>query len=265
MARSVVWTELAWQDLERAVETIAQDSPTYAAGFARRIWERAQSLDELCCRGRVVPEVGDPDVRELIQAKLRLKPTRASRRQGLAVSERPLPRGAGAASPYAPSLNPRLRSIGSPLSPPTPLPPPGWERGAPARFEAQPKTRLLCPEGAPIRRLVVRQPSIDVSWRSFTPLTALLLLDVGPATPASERLASDAKSSPDTLSIENGRTTRKLPAPLRDPRRDGLRPGAHPLGSGPRRSVGTGGRKPKRRPRHSTLAFAARAGGGAGG
>ncbi len=45
---------------------------------------------------------------------------------------------------------------------------------------------------------VVRQPSIDGSRRSFTPLAALLLLDVGPATPASERLASDAKSSPDT-------------------------------------------------------------------
>jgi hypothetical protein len=51
-------------------------------------------------------------------------------------------------------------------------------------------------------RLVVRQPSIDGSWRSFTPLAALLLLDVDPATPASERLASDAKSSPLPLSIE---------------------------------------------------------------
>ncbi len=30
----------------------------------------------------------------------------------------------------------------------------------------------------------------------------LLLLDVGPATPASERLASDEKSSPDTLSLD---------------------------------------------------------------
>ncbi len=72
MARPVVWTELAWQDLERAVETIAQDSPTYAAGFARRVWERAQSLDELSYRGRAVPELEDPDVRELILASYRL-------------------------------------------------------------------------------------------------------------------------------------------------------------------------------------------------
>jgi plasmid stabilization system protein ParE len=72
MARSVVWTDLAWQDLERVVDTIARDSPTYAAGFARRVWERAQSLDELSYRGRVVPELGDPEVRELILANYRL-------------------------------------------------------------------------------------------------------------------------------------------------------------------------------------------------
>lgn len=72
MARSVVWTELAWQDLERVVDTIAQDSPTYAASFARRVWKRAQSLDEPSYRGRVVPELGDPAVRELILASYRL-------------------------------------------------------------------------------------------------------------------------------------------------------------------------------------------------
>jgi hypothetical protein len=59
--------------------------------------------------------------------------------------------------------------------------------------------RPIIPRGL---KLVVRQPSIDGSWRSFTPLAALLLLDVDPATPASERLASDAKSSPLPLSIE---------------------------------------------------------------
>lgn len=72
MARSVIWTELAWQDLERLVDTIAQDSPTYAASFARRVWKRAQSLDELPYRGRVVPELGDPNVRELILKSYRL-------------------------------------------------------------------------------------------------------------------------------------------------------------------------------------------------
>jgi hypothetical protein len=53
---------------------------------------------------------------------------------------------------------------------------------------------------------VVRQPSTDGSWRSFTPLAALLLLDVDTATPASERpttalraaVPGDAKISPGT-------------------------------------------------------------------
>jgi len=70
--------------------------------------------------------------------------------------------------------------------------------------------------------LVVRQPSIDGSWRSFTLLASLLLLDVDPATPASERLASDAKSSPDTLSNEGRRTTSRRGSPARaraNPRR----------------------------------------------
>ena len=72
MARSVVWTELAWVDLQQAVEYISQDSPTYAAAFARSVWEHSQSLDELTYRGRVVPELGDPDVRELFPASYRL-------------------------------------------------------------------------------------------------------------------------------------------------------------------------------------------------
>lgn len=72
MARSVVWTELAWADLQQAVEHIARDSPTYAAAFARRVWEQAQSLDELAYRGRVVPELGDPQVRELFPSSHRL-------------------------------------------------------------------------------------------------------------------------------------------------------------------------------------------------
>jgi len=54
----------------------------------------------------------------------------------------------------------------------------------------------------------VRQLSIDASWQSFPPLAALLLLDVGTGTPASERpttplrgaMSGDANSSPGTLS-----------------------------------------------------------------
>lgn len=72
MARRVAWTETAWRDLERIGEYIAQDSPGYAAALVRRIRDRASSLEELAERGRVVPELDEPAVRELVVASYRL-------------------------------------------------------------------------------------------------------------------------------------------------------------------------------------------------
>jgi toxin ParE1/3/4 len=72
MARKVVWTETAWRDLERSADYIAEDSPGYAAAFVERVLEHARSLDELTFRGRVVPELGEPNVRELLIGNYRL-------------------------------------------------------------------------------------------------------------------------------------------------------------------------------------------------
>jgi len=72
MARSIVWTETAWRDLEHTADYIAEDSPGYAAAFVRRIREHARSLNELGLRGRIVPELGEPDVRELLLGNYRL-------------------------------------------------------------------------------------------------------------------------------------------------------------------------------------------------
>jgi toxin ParE1/3/4 len=72
MARKVVWTETAWRDLERSADYIAEDSPGYAAAFVERVREHARSLDELTLRGRVVPELGEPNVRELLIGNYRL-------------------------------------------------------------------------------------------------------------------------------------------------------------------------------------------------
>lgn len=51
---------------------IAEDSPGYAAAFVRRIRDRARSLEEMAERGRVVPELEEPTVRELIVGSYRL-------------------------------------------------------------------------------------------------------------------------------------------------------------------------------------------------
>lgn len=72
MARQVAWTETAWRDLERTAEFIAEDSPGYAAALVRRVRDIARSLDEMAERGRVVPELEEPAVRELIVGSYRL-------------------------------------------------------------------------------------------------------------------------------------------------------------------------------------------------
>ncbi len=72
MARHVAWTETAWRDLEGIADHIAEDSPGYAAAFVGRVQDRARALDEYAERGRVVPELGDPRVRELVIGNYRL-------------------------------------------------------------------------------------------------------------------------------------------------------------------------------------------------
>ncbi|MBM4044990.1 MAG: type II toxin-antitoxin system RelE/ParE family toxin [Planctomycetes bacterium] len=72
MAQEVKWTETAWGDLESVSDYIAQDSPYYAAAFVREVRDAARSLAHLAGRGRVVPEFGEPCVREIFVRKYRL-------------------------------------------------------------------------------------------------------------------------------------------------------------------------------------------------
>jgi toxin ParE1/3/4 len=72
VARQVAWAETAWRDLERIADYIAEDSPGYAAAFVRRVRDRARSLEEMAERGRVVPELEEASVRELIVGSYRL-------------------------------------------------------------------------------------------------------------------------------------------------------------------------------------------------
>jgi toxin ParE1/3/4 len=72
VARQVAWTETAWRDLERIADYIAEDSPGYAAALVRRVRDHARSLEEMAERGRVVPELEEPAVRELIVGSYRL-------------------------------------------------------------------------------------------------------------------------------------------------------------------------------------------------
>lgn len=72
MARTVTWTETALKDLDQAAEFIARDSKFYAAAFVREARHAARSLKRFAERGRVVPEVGKPEIRELFVRRYRL-------------------------------------------------------------------------------------------------------------------------------------------------------------------------------------------------
>jgi addiction module RelE/StbE family toxin len=72
MAREVNWTDPAWNDLVDIADYIAKDSQYYAATFVQEVKDASASLDEFAERGQIVPEWGDPSVRELLIKSYRL-------------------------------------------------------------------------------------------------------------------------------------------------------------------------------------------------
>ena len=72
MAREVIWTRPALEDLEEVASRIANDSEAYASSFVREVREAALSLGDFAERGQVVPEFRDETVRELLIRPYRL-------------------------------------------------------------------------------------------------------------------------------------------------------------------------------------------------
>ena len=66
MARKVVWTAPAWDDLEAAAAYIARDSEFYAASFVQEVRDAAASPADFAERGQTVPEFGNDSIRELL-------------------------------------------------------------------------------------------------------------------------------------------------------------------------------------------------------
>jgi toxin ParE1/3/4 len=63
--RRVAWSAGAYRELGEAIEYVAEDSPQNAVRLLERLLEAGESLGELSERGRVVPELVDPKIREL--------------------------------------------------------------------------------------------------------------------------------------------------------------------------------------------------------
>ncbi|MCQ8105006.1 type II toxin-antitoxin system RelE/ParE family toxin [Methylomonas sp. SURF-2] len=61
----IVWSKLAREDLRLIHQYIAHDSKHYAARVVQDITEKIEVLRELPKLGRMVPEIGEENVREI--------------------------------------------------------------------------------------------------------------------------------------------------------------------------------------------------------
>jgi plasmid stabilization system protein ParE len=72
VARKIIWTEKALTHLEFLILYISRDSPQLAALTVSRIMARAEQAAEFPESGRIVPEYGDPGLRELFWKAYRI-------------------------------------------------------------------------------------------------------------------------------------------------------------------------------------------------
>jgi toxin ParE1/3/4 len=72
MACRVTWSPSARFDLREMFAYIAEDDPVSAGRFIRRVFHAIERLPDFPESGRVVPEFGDPAIREIIRRPCRI-------------------------------------------------------------------------------------------------------------------------------------------------------------------------------------------------
>jgi len=68
----IEWTERALEDLKEIYDYIARDSFNYANLFVKRVYETIQKLKIFSNIGRIVPELNNLSVREIIYQNYRI-------------------------------------------------------------------------------------------------------------------------------------------------------------------------------------------------
>ena len=68
----IEWASTAEKDLYEVIDYIAQDSPQYAFFFTEQVRKKIENLRSFPQLGRKVPELEDPNIRELIFRNYRL-------------------------------------------------------------------------------------------------------------------------------------------------------------------------------------------------
>jgi toxin ParE1/3/4 len=72
MAHRLVWSPRALADVDAIAAYIATDSSSYASTVVRRILSSTRALSAFPFSGRVVPEIGDENLRELFAYSYRI-------------------------------------------------------------------------------------------------------------------------------------------------------------------------------------------------
>ena len=68
----LIWTRRAIEDMQSIRQFIAQDSSHYAQLVTQRLIAAVERLPALPQSGRIVPEINDPTIREVIQGSYRI-------------------------------------------------------------------------------------------------------------------------------------------------------------------------------------------------
>lgn len=68
----IEWTAPAVSDLQNVVNYISQDSAIYADAMAERIISSCETIASFPQSGRIVPEVSNPKIREIIVGPYRI-------------------------------------------------------------------------------------------------------------------------------------------------------------------------------------------------
>lgn len=65
MAR-IIWSPQALSDLRAIGDYLAREAPAYAQAFVDGAFDAVERLEVFPHSGRAVPEIGDPDLREIV-------------------------------------------------------------------------------------------------------------------------------------------------------------------------------------------------------
>jgi len=68
----VIWAPSALDDIDSIAEYIAADSAAMASLFINRLIEATDRLEEFPLSGRIIPEINNPDCREVIYGAYRI-------------------------------------------------------------------------------------------------------------------------------------------------------------------------------------------------